>query len=173
MCLRAAQFVIDNNRFADFGIPSAAVPFILETWESEPPAIYGRFDICYNGTSPPKLLEYNADTPTALLEASVIQWYWLEDVAPQHDQFNSIHERLVAKWKELRSYIPTQPLFFAHANSEEDFITLTYMRDTAEQVGFRTSALLMKDIGWDWRQRRFVDRENHSIGTLFKLYPWE
>ena len=126
MCLQAAQFVIDHNRFADFGIPAAAVPCILEAWETEPPAIYGRFDFCYNGTSAPKLLEYNADTPTALLEASVIQWYWLEDVAPQHDQFNSIHERLVAKWKELLGYIPTRPLYFAHADSEEDFMTVTY-----------------------------------------------
>jgi glutathionylspermidine synthase len=103
----------------------------------------------------------------------VIQWYWLEDVAPQHDQFNSIHERLVAKWKELVGYIPTRPLYFAHADSEEDFMTVTYMRDTAEQAGFRTAALLMKNIGWDSRRRSFVDLENNRISTLFKLYPWE
>ena len=45
MCLRAAQFVIDNNRLADCGIPPAAVPFIREAWEAEPPAIYRRFDV--------------------------------------------------------------------------------------------------------------------------------
>src|SRR6516162_3646509 len=129
MCLRAAQFVIDNNRFADFGIPSAAVPFILETWESEPPAIYGRFDICYNGTSPPKLLEYNADTPTALLEASVIQWYWLEDVQKGKDQFNSIHERLIEFWKSLDPP-PEGPVHFVSQSGHlEDFMTANYLRD--------------------------------------------
>ena len=173
MCLQAAQFVIDHNRFADFGIPEAAIPSILEAWESEPPAIYGRFDFSYNGTTPPKLLEYNADTPTALLEAAVIQWYWLEDVAPQHDQFNSIHERLIAKWKELLDYIPTRPLYFAHSNDEEDFVTITYLRDTAVQAGFETAVLLMREIGWDSRRRCFVDGEGKRIGALFKLYSWE
>lgn len=173
MCLKAAQFVIDHNRFADFGIPHTAVPAILEAWEAEPPAIYGRFDFSYDGKTPPKLLEYNADTPTALLEASVVQWYWLQDVAPKEDQFNSIHERLVAKWKELRDYIPARPLYFAHGNDEEDFMTATYMRDTAEQAGFQTAALLMKEIGWNASRKCFVDLEGKPIGAIFKLYPWE
>ena len=49
----------------------------------------------YDGKAPPRLLEYNADTPTALLEASVAQWFWLQDCFPTADQFNSIHERLI------------------------------------------------------------------------------
>ena len=76
LCLKAGQFIIDNDRFADFHIPEAARPLIREAWENEPPSLYGRFDLMYNGASPPKLLEYNANTPTSLLEASVIQWYW-------------------------------------------------------------------------------------------------
>lgn len=173
MCLKAAQFVIDKNRFADLGIPESAVPAIVEAWEAEPPAIYGRFDFSYDGKTGPKLLEYNADTPTALLEASVIQWYWLQDVAPQHDQFNSIHERLLAKWKELLGYILKRPLYFAHADDEEDLMTVSYLRDTAEQAGFQTSGLLMKEIGWDSAQRCFVDLDENRIAALFKLYPWE
>src|SRR5579885_101054 len=55
------------------------------------------------GCGPPKLLEYNADTPTALLEASVVQWQWLREVAPTADQFNSIHEKLIARWRTLRT----------------------------------------------------------------------
>jgi glutathionylspermidine synthase len=42
---------------------------------------------------PPKLLEYNADTPTALSEHPS-QWHWLRRrscPAPQADQFNSLH----------------------------------------------------------------------------------
>ena len=34
-----------------------------------------------------------------LIEAAVVQWYWLEDVLPGRDQFNSIHEKLVDAWK--------------------------------------------------------------------------
>jgi glutathionylspermidine synthase len=40
--------------------------------------MYGRFDFSFQeGT--PKLLEFNADTPTCLVEASVAQWFWFQD----------------------------------------------------------------------------------------------
>ena len=43
---------------------------VTESWERREPAVYGRFDLIYDGTAPPKLLEYNADTPTSLFEAA-------------------------------------------------------------------------------------------------------
>ena len=42
--------------------------------------LYGRFDFAYDGRNI-KMLEYNADTPTGLLEASVAQWLWIEQVS--------------------------------------------------------------------------------------------
>jgi glutathionylspermidine synthase len=174
LALEAGQHVIDNRRFADYGIPEAAVDAIVWAWNEEPPAIYGRLDLAYDGIHPPKLLEYNADTPTALLEASVVQWYWLKDVEPSADQFNSIHERLVAKWRDLQAYV-CSPLHFAAAEEAqaEDLMTATYLRDTANEAGLTTSALLMKDIGWDAAARQFVDLEDRPIQSVFKLYPWE
>ncbi len=171
-CLEAVQYVMDHNRFAALGIPAAAVPAICRAWEEEPPAIYGRMDFSWDGARPPKLLEYNADTPTALLEAAVVQWYWLEELFPGADQFNSIHERLVAKWKELSGYLHG-PLSFAHLADNEDGMTVAYLRDTAMQAGLSTSSLLMKDIGWDQRQGWFVDARGERIRSIFKLYPWE
>ncbi len=104
MCLAAAQHIIDNKRYAELEIPWAAIPAIEWAWENEPPAIYGRFDFSWAGAASgqaPKLLEYNADTPTSLLEAAVVQWKWLEEmpeslVSAKPDQFNSIHEKLIA-----------------------------------------------------------------------------
>ena len=178
MCLEAVQNVIDGKRFAQLGIPEFAVPAILQAWEDEPPSIYGRFDFSYDGKTPPKLLEYNADTPTSLLEAAVIQWYWQQDVKPQADQFNSIHERLIAKWKELKAYVSTQCLYFAHAEAvdlqnDEDLMTVAYLRDTAEQAGIRTSGLFMKEIGWRAERAFFADVDGNKIDSIFKLYPWE
>src|SRR5258706_2893182 len=72
MCLQAAQHIIDHDRFKELSIPDAAIPLIKQAWEDEPPAIYGRFDLAYDGEDL-KLFEYNADTPTALLEAAVGQ----------------------------------------------------------------------------------------------------
>jgi glutathionylspermidine synthase len=175
ICLEAGQHIIDHKRYAEMGIPREVVPLIEKTWNEEPPAIYGRFDLAYDGTNPPKLLEYNADTPTTLLEASVAQWYWLQDIAPKADQFNSIHERLVAKWKELKAYLTGSPLYFTHVADQqgEDLMTATYMRQTAEEAGLTASSIQIQDIGWDRDQACFVDMESKPITSIFKLYPWE
>jgi len=172
MCLAAAQHVIDNKRYAELGIPPEAVEAIEWAWEAEPPAIYGRFDVAYDGSGPPKLLEYNADTPTSLLEAAVIQWSWLEEQFPNADQFNSIHEKLIAKWKDVDSYL-SKPVYFAGLDNAEDHLTLTYLRDTAEQAGLKTVQMLMEEIGWNEARQAFVDPGERPMFSVFKLYPWE
>lgn len=174
MCLAAAQHVIDNQRYAELEIPAEAVPMIEWAWNEEPPALYGRFDILWNGHGQPKLLEYNADTPTSLLEASVIQWYWLKDVHPHADQFNSLHEKLIAKWKDVDSYLE-KPVYFASTAYPEDLLTVAYLRDTAEQAGLRTRQLLIEEIGWNEPRQCFVDTApiENQIKSIFKLYPWE
>lgn len=172
MCLAAAQHVIDYKRYADLTIPPAAIPLIEQAWNAEPPALYGRFDLMYDGSQPPKLLEYNADTPTSLIEAAVTQWAWLQEVAPDADQFNSLHERLIAKWRDVSPYLK-QPVHFASADTEEDVLTVVYLRDTAEQAGLKTAQMLIEEIGWSSEANCFVDLEDQPIQSLFKLYPWE
>jgi glutathionylspermidine synthase len=170
LCLTAVQHVIDRRRFAELAIPERAVPLIVDSWKNEAPSIYGRFDLSYDGTGPPKLLEYNADTPTSLLEAAVVQWHWLEDVSPHFDQFNSIHERLVDGWAALRTYIP-ECVHFTAVDDVEDGLTVTYLRETAERAGLRTAALAIDAVGWNGE--RFVGERDEPIDALFKLYPWE
>jgi len=179
MCLAAAQHVINNKRYAELEIPEPAIPIIEWAWNAEPPALYGRFDFSWAGAQsnqPPKLLEYNADTPTSLLEAAVIQWHWLEDLGPalgaKPDQFNSIHERLIAKWKDIAPYLK-QPVYFAGADEPEDVLTLAYLRDTAQQAGLSTHPIAMLDIGWNSDRNAFLDLNENSINSIFKLYPWE
>jgi glutathionylspermidine synthase len=171
LALAAGDVILNQDRLAQMGIPAAAAPAIRSAWNSEPPALYGRLDLAYDGSTI-KLLEYNADTPTGLVEAAVAQWYWLEECFPGTDQFNSIHEKLVAKWKDLKDYI-ANPAYFADGGSEEDRMTVSYLRDTAEQGGLHTRHIAMHEIGWDEKRSRFVDLENHVMETLFKLYPWE
>ncbi len=184
MCLAAAQNIIDNKRYAELDIPPAAIPAIEWAWNSEPPALYGRFDMSWAGASSgqaPKLLEYNADTPTSLLEAAVIQWNWLEERAEslrpafsnsKADQFNSIHDKLIAKWTDLNPYL-TQPLYFAALDNPEDQLTVTYLRDTAQQAGIVTLQMFMEEIGWNDEQQAFMDPNEEPMRSIFKLYPWE
>jgi glutathionylspermidine synthase len=197
MCLAAAQHVIDRQRYAELAIPPDAIPLIEWAWNQEPPAIYGRFDVSWAGASsgqPPKLLEYNADTPTALIDAAVIQWEWMENLGRdlpgtsllhKPDQFNSIHDRLIAKWKDVAPYLK-QPVYFAALEWEEpdpaiakdaaeDLLTVTYLRDTANQAGLQTRHIPIQDIGWNSERHCFVDTDfdENPIQSLFKLYPWE
>lgn len=173
MCVAAAGHVIEKKRFDDLGIPPFARDLIVRSWEADTPSVYGRFDLCYDGESPPKLLEYNADTPTALYEAGVVQWKWLEELFPGKDQFNSIHERLIAQWKELKPYLKGEPLYFATLDDAEDIVTASYLRDCANQAGIATDQLLVPKIGWDHRRRLFVDESDRPMQSVFKLYPWE
>jgi glutathionylspermidine synthase len=171
LALAAGDHILDRERLAEMKIPAAAAARIRETWNAEPPALYGRLDLAYDGRQI-KLLEYNADTPTALVEAAVTQWYWLEDCFPKADQFNSLHEKLVAKWKDLVPYLK-QPVYFGHDGSEEDLMTVSYLRDTAEQAGHSTLPISMHDIGWEEAKARFVDLDRQPMQSIFKLYPWE
>ncbi len=174
MCLNAVEHVVTHNLFERLAIPEPYRQAVRESWRAREPAIYGRFDFSYDGIKPPKLLEYNADTPTALLEASVAQWFWLRDVKPQADQFNSIHEKLIAQWRCLRPTDSAEIVYFtAIADSQEDAVTVEYLRDTAIQAGWRTEFIDIADIGWWDEKRIFVDMENRPIRRLFKLYPWE
>jgi glutathionylspermidine synthase len=175
LCLKAAAHIIEEDRLAELAIPPSAAAAIKESWRQERAfTLYGRFDLAYDGASPPKLLEYNADTPTMLLEAGVAQWHWLEEKFPGADQFNSIHERLLTQWARLKWQLRHSPLYFTWAeDSLEDLATAGYLMDTAAQAGLETREIRVGDIGWHHLQQQFVDLEERPIRAIFKLYPWE
>jgi glutathionylspermidine synthase len=165
----------DDHLLTRCGIPAAWHDAVRATWRAQVPALdYGRFDFGYDGTGQPKLFEFNCDTPTAMLEAGVVQWYWKEDVFPDHDQFTSLHEKLIARWQAIAAQIPGRRVWFTHIAdpSHEDTITTTYMRDLAMQAGLQTFGVLIDQIGID-AVGRFVDQDDQLITTIFKLYPWE
>lgn len=168
--IEAAQHVIDRNRFDELRIPREFVPLVVDSWDRDDFTLYGRFDLHFDGSGPPKLFEYNADTPTGLFEASAIQWFWMKDVFPEADQFNSIHEKLIEAWKgKNRGRIH----FACARGSLEDRGNLEYLRDTAVQAGCQTEQIFMEDIGWHKGMRSFVDLDESRIESIFKLYPWE
>ncbi len=178
-CLEAVQHVIDRKLYDRLGIPAHAVCAIERTWDAAPPSLYGRFDFAYDGAGTPKMLEYNADTPTSLFEAAVVQWKWLEDAFPGRDQFNSLHDRLIATWADLRpaligfGALGGPMVHFTHVEDTEDLVTVTYLRDTAAQAGLATVGMHVADVGFDHDVREFVDLDGRAIVNLFKLYPWE
>lgn len=175
MCLSAVGHVIAERRFAELAIPPAFEEYVVRSWRAGDATLFGRFDFSYDGSAPPKMLEYNADTPTSLIEAAVAQWNWLQAVKPGRDQFNSLHERLIDRWREIASKLPRgAPLHFSCVkDNEEDLGNVEYLRDTALQAGIDARLLFVEDIGWDAPAGCFVDLEGQAVRAWFKLYPWE
>jgi glutathionylspermidine synthase len=170
LCLQAVDRVVKKDLYDRLSIGEEAAGLIEASWRRFDKNLYGRFDLAYRTGEPAKLLEYNADTPTALFEASVVQWEWLQTFEPEADQFNSIHEKLIDAWR--RFGLPTSVVHFACVrNHEEDLGTTDYLRDTATQGGVDARHIFIDEIGWDGRNFRDVD--NEVIAVLFKLYPWE
>ncbi len=88
---------------------------------------------------------------------------------PKADQFNSIHEALIAAWPAMR--LPPRLHFTCAEGSAEDLGTVDYLRDTAAQAGLQTVFQYIHHVGWDGR--RFRDLAEELIEALFKLYPWD
>ena len=72
MCLAAADAAISRRLLPHFGFSPEAIALIEDSWRNrgEQPSLYGRFDLAFAGLDvgdgQPKMLEYNADTPTGL-----------------------------------------------------------------------------------------------------------
>jgi glutathionylspermidine synthase len=168
--------VADDRMLKLLRIPERYWNWIAASWKRDEPSLYGRLDLRYDGQGPAKLLEYNADTPTAVFETAVFQWHWLEQaierqiIPKRADQYNSLHERLIDGWRAIGK---GRKLHLAcMTNSAEDRGTVAYIADCASQAGLETAVLAVADIGKN-AKGVFVDLKDQPIALAFKLYPWE
>ena len=188
LCLSLVDEVVQSERLMEtLEIPEPMRDYVTDSWRRNDPSLYGRFDFAYDGAQegsrgPAKLYEYNADTPTSVYETGAFQWLWLEQqiaagVLPADaDQFNSLHEALVDRFRAIFPANDTGERGFVHFSSDPDFVedrqTVRYLEDLAKQAGLDPQFVALADIGLN-ADGRFVDHENFLIGALFKLYPWE
>ena len=172
MCLDYVSDIIKIGDYENLGLNRTMIEVIEATYKkSKNRHVYGRFDLAFNSElNTIKMLEYNADTPTSLYESSVVQWDWKEHYFKGADQYNSIHEELIERWKAF----PNNMYFTAHDEAgKEDWITLYYLLDTYLASGKNIgNCINLTDLGID-SKNRFVDLSDNVIENIFKLYPWE
>jgi glutathionylspermidine synthase len=185
MCVDAAGWMASpGSGLTDqrLGLPSGSLDVVRRSMERQDPMLYARFDLAYGPDGSIKMLELNGDTPTGLVETGVAQWRWLEDLMPDLDQWNSVHDRLVNAWRRLRNTgaITSPDVHFLYDLGEgEDYdggemeMTVGYLMDTAVQAGLATLAQPMVEVGWNPDAREFRDAHDQRITTAFKLYAWE
>ena len=181
LCMDFVADAVESEETLDrLHVPASAHDLVRSSWREGDRHLYGRFDLAYDGSGPPVMLEYNADTPTGVFEAAYFQHGWLVDriedgsLPAGADQFNLIQESLVEAFGAIFSdLVPTPILHVACATgNDEERGTATYLMDCAVQAGLAAEMIDIPDIGVD-AAGRFTDRADRVIERCFKLYPWE
>lgn len=177
MCLDLVDRAVrSESMMKALAIPPLYWDAIAQSWFDRDPSLYGRMDFSWDGRGPVKLLEYNADTPTSLYESAFFQWQWLEDarrlgkIPRDADQFNSIQEKLIARFGQLQTQDPFY--FCCNQDSGEDRGTVLYLEDCARQAGLDTRFLFVEELGLG-TGGVLTDLQDRVIHQLFKLYPLE
>lgn len=74
LCLELVDEVVNNDSLMDlFDIPVNLRPLVRDSWAKRETDFLGRFDFLIDKQGQVKLLEYNGDTPTLLIESGRIQ----------------------------------------------------------------------------------------------------
>ena len=185
MFIEAAQHVIDNNLFHEIGIPFNLVELITESWENDIHwHLYGRFDLAGGIDGKPiKLLEFNADTPTALFETAIVQWAMLkQNDMEETAQFNGVYEALLDNFKRLVTlsedvsdfetrYEGWKFLFTSIRGNSEEENTVRLLQHIATEAGYKTEFAYIDEVEFDEKEGIFFKEQQYEL--WFKLIPWE
>jgi len=184
MFVEAAEHVIRHNLFHEIGIPFNLVDIIKESWENDVHwHLYGRFDLAGGIDGKPiKLLEFNADTPTALFETAIIQWAILKQNSMEESaQFNTTYEALLENFQRLVTlkedvsdfasrYEGWKFLFTPIRGNAEEENTVRLLQHIATEAGYKTQFAFMDEVEFDDDGIYYKD-ERYEL--WFKLIPWE
>jgi glutathionylspermidine synthase len=185
MIIEAAEHVIVNNLFHEIGIPFNLVEMVKESWHSDVHwHLYGRFDLAGGLDGKPiKLLEFNADTPTALFETAIVQWAILKkNNLEEEQQFNGLYEALIDNFKRLvtleedvstfeENYDGWNFLFTSVKGNTEEENTVRLLQHIATEAGFATEFAYIDEIEFSVDEGIFYQDKNYEL--WFKLIPWE
>jgi len=185
MFVEAGQYIIDNNLFHEIGIPFNLVELIKESWENDVHwHLYGRFDFAGGIDGKPiKLLEFNADTPTALFETAIVQWAMLtQNGLEESRQFNAVYEALLENFRRLVTleedtsrfeelYEGWKFLFSSVRGSIEEEQTVRLLEHIAKEAGYTTAFAYVDEVEFSAEEGIFFDGMLYEL--WFKLLPWE
>ena len=184
MFVEAAEYVIENNLFHELNIPFNLIEIIKESWENDVHwHLYGRFDLGGGLDGKPiKLIEFNADTPTALFESAIIQWALLKkNNLDEEMQFNFIYEAIRDNFKRLITldesveefsdlYQNWNLLFSSVKGDLEEENTTKLLMNIAQEAGWNCKFAYIEDVEFS-DDGIFVEDIQYQF--FFKLIPWE
>lgn len=179
MCVDAAHFLAKGS-YGTLGLPQQALELAQKSLIHTEFDFYGRLDLTYSGQvgDPVKLLEYNADTPTGIIESAVSQQTWLNARGESALDWNDLGEALAARWRALRKTAQHDVLHLAHVSDEvdptgEDRNNTWLLGFAAQKAGWTTKLIPIDEVIWNEEDHHWEDADGLRIDNLFKLYPWE
>jgi len=186
MYVNAAEHVLENDLFHELNIPFNLVEVIKESWENDVHwHLYGRFDLAGGLDGKPiKLIEFNADTPTALYETAIIQWALLKaNNLDEMTQFNSLYEALkdnfkrfitldtdVEKFEEYYKDLNWKILFSSISGNDEEEHTTKLLQHIASEAGYQTEFEYIDKVEFS---DEGISKNAELYEFWFKLIPWE
>lgn len=183
MFVAAGQLVIDQNRFAELGIPANLIELIKLSWDDDRNIhLYGRFDLAGGiDGQPVKLIEFNADTATCLPETTVVQYAHLRaNGLDESHQFNTVFETLIGQFEELLAQHPDmQPtlLLSAMRGFPEDDANIALIGEAAREAGFEIEFDFIDGVEFSDEEGIFWQNPKNGqfekLDFWFKLIPWE
>jgi glutathionylspermidine synthase len=185
MFVEAGEYVIENDLLHEIGIPFNLIDAVKMSWDNDVNwHLYGRFDLAGGVDGKPiKLIEFNADTPTALFETAILQWAMLKyNNMEETHQFNDVYEAIRDNFKRVivldgdindfeQNYEGWKILFSSVKDNEEEESTVKLLQTIAEDAGFVTEFAYMEDVEFDANEGVFYNNINYEY--WFKLFPWE
>ena len=172
----------DDQVLLDIGIPPAALPYCHIIMPEMPAVMCGRFEFAMT-TEGPKLLEFNAETPTFVVElfhinGQVCTDFGLVDPNVQcKDQLmQAIHSSINAgiAWVGPHPERSSSVVFSAYADRQEERGTTEFYRHLLEREGslpYRTSFCGLNEL----RVTHYglLTAQGEPVDVLYKLYPTE
>ena len=146
MCLKVVEKVIASDELmTKFRIPKHTWSFVRQSWLTHQPCFIRV--LIWRGMALANLNFWKI-TPirqTSLYEAAFFQWIWLEDqlnagnLPEGSDQFNSLQEKLIDRFVELREQYGFQLLHLTCCrDTVEDRGTIQYLQDCATEAEIAT-----------------------------------
>jgi glutathionylspermidine synthase len=186
MFCEAGEYVIENNLFHELDIPFNLVEIIKASWENDVHwHLYGRFDLAGGIDGKPiKLIEFNADTPTALFETAIIQWAILKyNDLDESSQFNSLYEALgdnfkrfvtldsdIEEFEEHYNNLRWKILFSSIKGNDEEEHTTKLLQHIASEAGYETDFAFIDEVEFS---DDGISKDGNLFEFWFKLIPWE
>lgn len=172
--------LVKSGRLGEFYLPEKMIDLIEYSWNNNHMHLLGRFD--YGGgidDEGPKLLEYNADTPTMVPESGQVQnefkTYYSNTGIDQYNRLDELMELAFNKLGNINSE-SHHSMLFTTLGYKEDKANLMPIMEAAQRAGFDTEYADLQDIVFDEDEGIFLE-DMTGVSTqfdyLYKLVPWE